>query len=37
MVFALAGGVFTVAGLLDKLVYSSGRLLQQKAELGKAG
>lgn len=34
---AIIGGVFTVAGLLDKLVYSSGRLLQQKADLGKAG
>jgi hypothetical protein len=33
----MLGGVFTVAGLVDKLVYSSGRLLQQKTDLGKAG
>ena len=34
---AIIGGVFTVAGIIDKLVYNSARILQQKTELGKAG
>ena len=34
---AIIGGVFTVAGIIDKMVYNSARILQQKAELGKAG
>lgn len=33
---AIIGGVFTVAGILDKLVYTSSKILQQKIELGKA-
>ena len=33
---AIIGGVFTVAGLLDKLIYTSSRLIEQKIELGKA-
>ena len=32
---AIIGGVFTVAGLVDKLVYTSSRIIQQKIELGK--
>jgi len=34
---AIIGGVFTVSGILDKLIYTSGRILQQKTELGKTG
>lgn len=34
---AIIGGVFTVAGIIDKMVYNSARVLQQKTELGKAG
>lgn len=34
---AIIGGVFTVAGMLDKLVYTSAKVLQQKTDLGKAG
>jgi len=34
---AIIGGVFTVSGILDKLVYNSSRLLQVKNDLGKAG
>jgi len=34
---AIIGGIFTVAGILDKMVYNSARILQQKSELGKAG
>jgi len=34
---AIIGGVFTVAGIIDKMVYNSARILQQKTELGKAG
>ena len=34
---AIIGGVFTVAGILDKLVYNSSKIIQQKTELGKAG
>ncbi|TRY61194.1 hypothetical protein TCAL_01482 [Tigriopus californicus] len=33
---AIIGGVFTVAGILDKLVYSSSKIILQKMELGKA-
>lgn len=33
---AIIGGVFTVAGILDKLIYNSSRLIEQKVELGKA-
>jgi len=33
---AIIGGVFTVAGLIDKLFYSSSKLLQEKLDLGKA-
>ena len=33
---AIIGGVFTVAGILDKLIYTSTRLIEQKVELGKA-
>jgi len=32
---AIIGGVFTVAGILDKLIYNSSRLIEQKIELGK--
>jgi len=34
---AIIGGIFTVSGLLDKLIYASGNLLQRKTELGKSG
>ena len=34
---AIIGGVFTVAGMVDKMVYNSARILQQKTDLGKAG
>lgn len=33
---ATIGGVFTVAGMIDKIFYSSQRLLMQKLEIGKA-
>lgn len=33
---AILGGIFTVAGILDKLVYSSSKIIQKKIELGKA-
>ena len=33
---AIIGGVFTVAGILDKLIYISSRLIAEKTELGKA-
>jgi hypothetical protein len=33
---AVVGGVFTVAGILDKLVYNSARIIQKKVEIGKA-
>ncbi len=32
---AIIGGVFTVAGLIDKLVYTSSKIIQQKIDLGK--
>ncbi|XP_052765146.1 endoplasmic reticulum-Golgi intermediate compartment protein 3-like [Mya arenaria] len=35
-VCAIIGGVFTVAGLLDSVVYHSHRALQKKMDLGKA-
>jgi len=34
---AIIGGVFTVAGMVDKMVYNSARLLQHKTEIGKSG
>jgi len=33
---ATIGGVFTVAGMIDKIFYSSQRLLMKKLEIGKA-
>jgi len=35
-VCAIVGGVFTVAGLIDALIYHSARAIQKKIELGKA-
>ncbi|XP_061894066.1 endoplasmic reticulum-Golgi intermediate compartment protein 3 isoform X1 [Entelurus aequoreus] len=35
-VCAIIGGVFTVAGLIDALIYHSARAIQKKIELGKA-
>uniref|UniRef100_A0A674MR83 Endoplasmic reticulum-Golgi intermediate compartment protein n=1 Tax=Takifugu rubripes TaxID=31033 RepID=A0A674MR83_TAKRU len=35
-VCAIIGGVFTVAGLIDSLIYHSARVIQKKIELGKA-
>ncbi|XP_058846660.1 endoplasmic reticulum-Golgi intermediate compartment protein 3 isoform X3 [Acipenser ruthenus] len=35
-VCAIVGGVFTVAGLVDSLIYHSARAIQKKIELGKA-
>mmetsp|Transcript_19554 Transcript_19554/g.27284 ORF Transcript_19554/g.27284 Transcript_19554/m.27284 type:complete len:383 (-) Transcript_19554:58-1206(-) len=35
-VCAIIGGVFTVAGLVDSLIYTSMRSLKKKVELGKA-
>jgi hypothetical protein len=34
-VCAIVGGVFTVAGIVDSLIYHSLRSLQKKVELGK--
>ncbi|XP_073166158.1 endoplasmic reticulum-Golgi intermediate compartment protein 3 isoform X3 [Lepidochelys kempii] len=34
-VCAIVGGVFTVAGLIDSLIYHSARVIQKKIELGK--
>ena len=34
---AIIGGIFTVAGILDKMVYSSSKILAEKVEIGKAG
>ncbi|XP_019406259.1 PREDICTED: endoplasmic reticulum-Golgi intermediate compartment protein 3 isoform X3 [Crocodylus porosus] len=34
-VCAIIGGVFTVAGLIDSLIYHSSRAIQKKIELGK--
>ena len=36
-IFNISGGVFTVSGILDKLVYNSGRILNKKTEIGKTG
>uniref|UniRef100_A0AAZ3PIS2 Endoplasmic reticulum-Golgi intermediate compartment protein n=1 Tax=Oncorhynchus tshawytscha TaxID=74940 RepID=A0AAZ3PIS2_ONCTS len=33
---AIVGGVFTVAGLIDSLIYHSAKAIQKKIELGKA-
>ena len=35
-VCAIIGGVFTVAGLIDSVIYHSVKTLQKKIELGKA-
>ncbi|GCB79565.1 hypothetical protein scyTo_0020223 [Scyliorhinus torazame] len=35
-VCAIIGGVFTVASLIDSLIYHSARAIQKKIELGKA-
>ncbi|XP_046547379.1 endoplasmic reticulum-Golgi intermediate compartment protein 3-like [Haliotis rubra] len=35
-VCAIIGGVFTVAGLLDGMIYHSARAIQKKIDLGKA-
>ncbi|XP_065063686.1 endoplasmic reticulum-Golgi intermediate compartment protein 3-like isoform X2 [Rhopilema esculentum] len=35
-VCAIVGGVFTVAGLIDSMIYHSARALQKKIDLGKA-
>ncbi|XP_076069663.1 endoplasmic reticulum-Golgi intermediate compartment protein 3 [Oratosquilla oratoria] len=35
-VCAIIGGVFTVAGLIDALIYHSSKALQKKIEIGKA-
>ncbi|XP_030230045.1 endoplasmic reticulum-Golgi intermediate compartment protein 3 isoform X6 [Gadus morhua] len=35
-VCAIIGGVFTVAGLIDSLIYHSAKAIQKKIELGKA-
>ena len=32
---AIIGGVFTVAGLIDKIFYTSSRQLEEKLQLGK--
>ncbi|XP_075022254.1 endoplasmic reticulum-Golgi intermediate compartment protein 3 isoform X3 [Calonectris borealis] len=34
-VCAIVGGIFTVAGLIDSLIYHSARAIQKKIELGK--
>ncbi|KAJ7361908.1 Endoplasmic reticulum-Golgi intermediate compartment protein 3 [Desmophyllum pertusum] len=33
---AIVGGIFTVAGLVDSMIYHSARALQKKIDLGKA-
>lgn len=35
-VCAIVGGIFTVAGLVDSMIYHSARALQKKIDLGKA-
>jgi len=35
-VCAIVGGIFTVAGLIDSMIYHSARALQKKIDLGKA-
>ena len=35
-VCTIIGGVFTVAGIVDAMLYRSSKLLQQKLQLGKA-
>lgn len=35
-VCAIVGGVFTVAGMLDGMLYHSARALRKKIDLGKA-
>lgn len=34
---AIVGGVFTVAGMVDGLLYTAEKRLLKKAELGKQG
>lgn len=33
---AIIGGIFTVAGIIDKLIYNSAKIIQKKVELGKS-
>ena len=33
----VAGGVFTVAGIVDKMVYRGTEVIRKKMELGKLG
>jgi hypothetical protein len=33
---AVVGGVFTVAGIIDAVIYNAKRTLEKKIELGKA-
>jgi len=35
-VCAIIGGIFTVAGLIDSMIYHSAKALKKKIELGKA-
>ncbi|XP_013399294.1 endoplasmic reticulum-Golgi intermediate compartment protein 3-like [Lingula anatina] len=35
-VCAIIGGIFTVAGLIDSMIYHSAKAIQQKIDLGKA-
>ena len=35
-VCAIVGGVFTVAGMLDGILYQSSRAIKKKIDLGKA-
>jgi hypothetical protein len=35
-VCAIVGGIFTVAGMFDSVIYSAERSLKKKIELGKA-
>lgn len=35
-VCAIVGGIFTVAGMIDALIYQSNKALQKKIDLGKA-
>jgi hypothetical protein len=36
-VCAIAGGVFTVAGLMDSVGYNTAKVLKKKVDLGKQG
>lgn len=35
-VCAIVGGIFTVAGMIDAILYQSSRALKKKIDLGKA-